>query len=128
VCDILSVQHCPDICLTVTNPFLTLLFRYRKIFHGIASRALSPGMTSAAVVSWVDVILAKLGETIVVVAAGFHAEGLPRSMPPMLHHQREEDSLWAASQLPGSSSPFEPEELSVRMTRKMGVGSIGPLF
>jgi hypothetical protein len=48
----------------------------------------------------VDFILAKLGDVIVIVAAGFQAEAFP-TMPCILQRQRDEDGLWAASQLPG---------------------------
>jgi hypothetical protein len=87
------------------NPsFLEVLFMYREVFHGLASQALLHDTTLSAVVSWVDVILANLGEAIAVVATDFHAESLPPSMPRVLDVQRAEDGLWAASQLPGRIS------------------------
>jgi hypothetical protein len=60
------------------------------------------GTSSAGIVSWVDIVLARLGEAIMVTATGFHDMSLPASMPAILRRQRDEDALWAASQLPGT--------------------------
>jgi hypothetical protein len=77
------------------------LFDLRRIFLGIASRALNRGAGSSTVVSWVDVVLAKLGDAVMVSSTGFHRECLLASIPQTLKRKRDEDGLWAASQLPG---------------------------
>ncbi|KAK7064397.1 hypothetical protein R3P38DRAFT_2824265 [Favolaschia claudopus] len=78
--------------------FFAVLFKQRKLFHGLATHSLpvAERESSAAVVCWVDMILSRLGDNIVVVASG-------GSLAPLLSvstNFKGEDGLCAASQLP----------------------------
>ncbi|KAH9946799.1 hypothetical protein B0H21DRAFT_741825 [Amylocystis lapponica] len=79
--------------------FISLLFEYRRIFHQIAARDITPGNAPPIVVCWVDVILAKLAEVIVVFAHG-PSEDVKRPPLTTLQRQMEGDALRAATQLP----------------------------
>jgi hypothetical protein len=91
---------------SVHPAFLSLLFTYRKTFHAIAARALSPGATISTVVCWVDAVLAHLGEAAMKVAHARirrqdhseHHHGLEN-----LRRQSEDNNLRAAAQLPGKA-------------------------
>ncbi|KIJ68301.1 hypothetical protein HYDPIDRAFT_24595 [Hydnomerulius pinastri MD-312] len=82
--------------------FLHLLFQYRRLFHIIAIGDLRPGSAVPAIVCWVDVILAKLGDVSTLVATGFHRNSPDQTLPDVLQAQRQEDNLRAAMQLPDS--------------------------
>lgn len=102
------LAHCS---IPLTNPvrpsFLDLLFQYRRLFHVIAARDFRPSSAPLAIVCWADVVLAKLGDVVVVIAAGLDEEHPDHSLPGSLKAQREEDNLRAAIQLPGKTHPAE---------------------
>ncbi|KIK95375.1 hypothetical protein PAXRUDRAFT_37688, partial [Paxillus rubicundulus Ve08.2h10] len=77
-----------------------LLFQYRRLFHTIAARDFGPGSVPPAIVCWVDVVLARLGDLSAFVAAGFHENHPDQTLPDVLKVQRQEDNLRAAIQLP----------------------------
>ena len=85
----------------VKPSFLHLLFQYRRLFRVIAARDFPPGTAPSAVVCWVDLLLAKLGDVVAFIAAGLDVDHPDRSLPESLRAQREEDNLRAAIQLPG---------------------------
>ncbi|KAF9240909.1 hypothetical protein BU15DRAFT_73766 [Melanogaster broomeanus] len=89
-----------DVASIFKPSFLHLLFQYRRLFHMLAVKDLSPGSAPPAVVCWVDVVLAKLGDVSAVVAAGFHKNHPDQMLPDVLRAQRQEDNLRAAIQLP----------------------------
>ena len=89
--------------LLVKPAFLQKLFQYRKIFHGLASQGVNT-TNVFTVISWVDIILARLGDAIVYIGSGCHEDSLLQSMPQALRRQRDEDNLYAAAQLPGMPS------------------------
>ncbi|GBE78374.1 hypothetical protein SCP_0112590 [Sparassis crispa] len=81
--------------------FMSLLFDYRKLFHGIAARDTSHTSAPSTVVCWVDVVLSKLGDAVISLI-GRHCtdvKTLEWSFST-LKQQRETDSLYAAVQLP----------------------------
>lgn len=85
-----------------TGRFDTLnkLFDFRRVFHRLASREAHD--SSTAVVSWVDLILARLGEAVQrVVDHGTTSKLLSRSPHRMLSEHQGEGALKAALQLPG---------------------------
>lgn len=89
--------------LTVHSSFISLLFDYRRIFHRLAARDLMHS-APAVVVCWVDVILAKLGDAIFVIASRRPDSSLPVPEEPSfvsLEKQKEGAALRAATQLPG---------------------------
>ena len=82
---------------------MTLLFQFRAVFHRIASYNAQGGHTSV-VVSWVDVILAKLGHAITLATGAlFDVVPIAQDEPHSVRAQREDDMLRAAVQLPGKS-------------------------
>ncbi|KAI9057102.1 hypothetical protein FKP32DRAFT_1396611 [Trametes sanguinea] len=79
---------------------LTLLLEYRAVFREIASRSLQASSTAVAV-CWVDVILAKLGQSIITAAGLFYdVTRSDKGQPEALRTQKQEDMLRAAIQLP----------------------------
>jgi len=76
------------------------MFQYRRLFHAIAIQELRSVTAVPTVISWVDVILAKLGDVTSCVASAMHDryDGLSDA----LRKRREEDNIRAAAQLPGS--------------------------
>lgn len=83
---------------------LDKLFQFRRAFHRIASREAHD--SSTVVVTWVDVILAKLGETMQhVVCHGTTSnqckQGSENNHNGVLARHKEEAALSAALQLPG---------------------------
>ncbi|KAH7883720.1 hypothetical protein F5I97DRAFT_1580022 [Phlebopus sp. FC_14] len=100
------VEDIESIMVNVTslfNPsFMQLLFQYRRIFHFIAMNSVDPGYAVPTVVCWVDVVLAKLGDLSALLAAGFHSYHPDRTLPDALKARRQEDSIRAAIQLPGT--------------------------
>ncbi|KIJ21622.1 hypothetical protein PAXINDRAFT_95165 [Paxillus involutus ATCC 200175] len=89
-----------DVASIFKPSFLHLLFQYRRLFHIIAARDLRPGSAPPAIVCWVDVVLARLGDVSAFVAAGFHENHPDQTLPDVLKVQRQEDNLRAAIQLP----------------------------
>ncbi|KAI0936199.1 hypothetical protein AcV5_004396 [Taiwanofungus camphoratus] len=86
----------------VHSSFISLLFDYRRIFHRLAARDLMHS-APAVVVCWVDVILAKLGDAIFVIASRRPDSSLPVPEEPSfvsLEKQKEGAALRAATQLP----------------------------
>lgn len=79
---------------------MNLLFTYREAFREIASKS-SHG-THATIITWVDVILAKLGDVAMAVAVGFSLPAV--SLPEGIRQHIQEDILRAAAQLPRKSS------------------------
>jgi hypothetical protein len=88
----------------VRPSFLHLLFQYRRLFRVIATRDFKLSPAPLAVVCWVDVVLAKLGDVAAFIAAGLDGDHPDQSLPESLKAQREEDNLRAAIQLPGRTS------------------------
>jgi|SRR6267154_632319 len=86
----------------VRSSFLNLLFQYRRLFHAIAVQELKSISAVPIVISWVDAVLAKLGDVASCVASAMHDRYLNDDLPEALRKRREEDNLRAASQLPGS--------------------------
>ncbi|KAG1716553.1 hypothetical protein ID866_605, partial [Astraeus odoratus] len=80
--------------------FLQLLFQYRRLFRVIAAKEIRPRCRIPAVVCWVDVVLAKLGDLINLIATEFSKSRPQSSLPKVLVVQQQEDSLRAAIQLP----------------------------
>lgn len=114
--DIASIRGSRDflylLCsFAVTNPvrpsFLHLLFQYRRLFRAIAARDFKLNFAPLAIVCWVDIVLAKLGDVAALVAAGLDKDHPDQSLPESLKVQREEDNLRAAIQLPGKSCSAE---------------------
>ncbi|KAJ7706399.1 hypothetical protein B0H17DRAFT_1037040 [Mycena rosella] len=93
-------QNLVDFSELLSVSFLTVLFKHRKVFHKIAAHSLAsePG-SSGAIVCWVDVILAKLGDASITVTTGAFLD-LATPLFPGSTESRSEDSLRAASQLP----------------------------
>ncbi|PBL00741.1 hypothetical protein ARMGADRAFT_1160030 [Armillaria gallica] len=87
----------PDLTLVLQPSFLHTLFAHRTVFHHIAvSSAVD---ATSTIVCWVDVLLAKLADAIIMVAGnGSQLSGVQHSEE--WHLQREDDNLRAASQLP----------------------------
>lgn len=84
------------------DQFIQLLFHHRRVFHSIALRHTAKGSSFIAV-CWVDILLAKLAEAVVVVAgAHMTAEYAQNDLPLTIRRQREEDNVRAAAQLPGT--------------------------
>lgn len=84
-------------CL-VNAEFLSVLFLHRKTSRTIATEAAIPNAV-AAIVCWVDVVLAKISMSILTVASGFSPHPLTASAK-FIQSQREEDYVRAATQLP----------------------------
>lgn len=77
--------------------FLSILFDHRK-----ASRNIAVQSDTSTVISWVDILLAKLSTFALTVAAGFSCEILVHESK-FMRSQREEDCVRASTQLPGVS-------------------------
>lgn len=78
--------------------FISILFTYRRVFHGIAAREAD---ALAVVVCWVDVVLSRLGEAIVQISGGNISVSEPNfPTSDLLQKQRDDDALRAAIQLP----------------------------
>ncbi|OAX44755.1 hypothetical protein K503DRAFT_3167 [Rhizopogon vinicolor AM-OR11-026] len=80
--------------------FLKLMFQYRRLFHAIAIQELGAVAPVPIVISWVDAILAKLGDVASRVASAMHDRYYNDDIPEALRKRREEDNLRAAAQLP----------------------------
>lgn len=79
--------------------FLDVLFEHRQFFYSMAIRSTGQDASlSATIVSWVDVLLARLGDFILTVASGLCGSLVN---PGYLRTQREGDGIRAATQLPG---------------------------
>ncbi len=90
--------------LQVEAPFLSLLFQYRVIFNRIAANS-TEGSNSSLIITWVDIVLARIGQAIIVAAGTFfHVPPIDQHQPPSVRAQREDDILRVAVQLPGISS------------------------
>ncbi|OJA10801.1 hypothetical protein AZE42_00303 [Rhizopogon vesiculosus] len=91
-----------SLALILQPSFLNLMFQYRRLFHAIAIQELGTVAPVPIVVSWVDAILARLGDVASRVACAMH-DGYPNDdIPEALRKRREEDNLRAAAQLPGA--------------------------
>ncbi|KAG2077159.1 hypothetical protein BDR04DRAFT_650516 [Suillus decipiens] len=80
--------------------FLNLLFQYRRLFHALAVQELKKVTVVPIIISWVDGILAKLGDVVSCVASAMHDRYFEDELPEALRKRREEDNLRAAAQLP----------------------------
>ncbi|KDQ63765.1 hypothetical protein JAAARDRAFT_189303 [Jaapia argillacea MUCL 33604] len=88
----------------VNHQFMQLLFEYRRIFRSLAATNLaSRGTASSVVVCWVDLIIAKLAEAILLLSGGLE---YPDFAAGGLNQRRESNGIRAASQLPGSVTPY----------------------
>jgi hypothetical protein len=89
--------------IPVNAAFLNILFDHRQKFSSIGARSYPHNkLSSATIISWVDVVLAKLGNFILSVASGL-SHGLHNHTSGYLQYQRDEDGIRAATQLPGIS-------------------------
>ncbi|KAF9456257.1 hypothetical protein BDZ94DRAFT_1276108 [Collybia nuda] len=80
--------------------FLNALFIHRQTFFDKGGSSASFNVPlSATIISWVDIVLAKLGDFILIVASGLRHQ-FCNTTPAYLQTQREEDSISAATQLP----------------------------
>jgi len=86
----------------VRPSFLNLLFQYRRLFHALAVQELKKVAVVPIIISWVDAVLAKLGDVVSCVASAMHDRYLDEELPEALRKRREEDNLRAAAQLPGT--------------------------
>ncbi|TFY52613.1 hypothetical protein EVJ58_g9913 [Rhodofomes roseus] len=92
-------------CGSVDPENVALLFAYRQVFYVIAAREVHVGMASSAVVCWVDVVFAKLGEAITTVAAGSPpSTDQSADLHASMQKQFESHLLRAATQLPSTWS------------------------
>lgn len=73
---------------------MSLLFEYRAVFRTVAARQVPVGCSSSSVICWVDVVLARVSSLV-----GHPDCNFPHL--PSLQKQREDDTLRAATQLPG---------------------------
>ncbi|KAF8446093.1 hypothetical protein L210DRAFT_2954583 [Boletus edulis BED1] len=105
-----------DIASILKPSFLDLLFQYRRLFRVIAARDFKLGSAPQAVVCWVDVVLAKLGDVVALIAAGLDGDCPGHSLPEPLMAQREEDNLRAAIQLPDNWDMLPSMLLSERVS------------
>lgn len=123
---ILPISYIRSFSLTnaVRPSFLYLLFQYRRLFRVIATRDFKLNSTPLAIVCWVDVILAKLGDVVACIAAGLDGDHPGHSLPGSLKAQREEDNLRAAIQLPGRTCSTEIWALYLTRCRQLGHASI----
>ncbi|KAG2350516.1 hypothetical protein BDR05DRAFT_27310 [Suillus weaverae] len=80
--------------------FLNLLFQYRRLFHALAVQELKKVTVIPIIISWVDAVLARLGDVVSCVASARHDRYLDDELPEALRKRREEDNLRAAAQLP----------------------------
>ncbi|KZT30372.1 hypothetical protein NEOLEDRAFT_1237648 [Neolentinus lepideus HHB14362 ss-1] len=86
--------------VSVQEEFLSSLFDYKKVFYKLASQDCPREAAPSIVICWVDVILAKLGEAICILAAEAPIPDDYPAIPTSLKKQQEDDSLRAAAQLP----------------------------
>ncbi|CDO72363.1 hypothetical protein BN946_scf184977.g60 [Trametes cinnabarina] len=97
--DAIGIQ--PALSAILSESTLILLLEFRVLFRNIASRhvaASSAGVT----ICWVDVVLARLGQSIVCAAGMFgDVKSEDANQPEALRAQKEDDMLRAAIQLPG---------------------------
>lgn len=111
----------------LTNPvrpsFLHLLFQYRRLFRVIATRDFKPNSAPLAIVCWVDVVLARLGDVAACIAAGLDVDHPDQLLPESLKARREEDNLRAAIQLPGTTC-FTETWMYLTRHRQLGYASI----
>lgn len=89
-----------DLESLVQPSFLSILFDYRKVFHGLAAEDLVSGAVASTIICWVDVIFAKLSEASVVVAGGLRLGFSQAYQFEDLRKHLDEDCLRAAAQLP----------------------------
>ncbi|KAG1833955.1 hypothetical protein EV424DRAFT_858051 [Suillus variegatus] len=80
--------------------FLNLLFQYRRLFHALAVQELNKAAVVPIIISWVDAVLARLGEVVSFVASAMHDRYFDDKLPEALRKRRDEDNLRAAAQLP----------------------------
>ncbi|KAG2159577.1 uncharacterized protein EDB93DRAFT_1073996 [Suillus bovinus] len=80
--------------------FLNLLFQYRRLFHALAVQELNKVAVIPIIISWVDAVLARLGDVALCVASAMHDRYFDDELPEALRKRREEDNLRAAAQLP----------------------------
>ncbi|KAG1755140.1 uncharacterized protein EDB91DRAFT_275391 [Suillus paluster] len=80
--------------------FLNLMFQYRRLFHALAVQELQTVSVVPIVISWVDAVIAKLGDIVSCVASATYDRCLDNDLPQALRKRREEDNLRAAAQLP----------------------------
>ncbi|KAH0838421.1 hypothetical protein J3R83DRAFT_6728 [Lanmaoa asiatica] len=111
-----SCGFIPDVASILRPSFLYLLFQYRRLFRVIATRDLKLGSAPLAIVCWVDVVLAKLGDVAAFIAGGLDRNHPNQSLPESLKAQREEDNLRAAIQLPDNWDMLPSILLSERVS------------
>ncbi|KAF8559216.1 hypothetical protein OG21DRAFT_712038 [Imleria badia] len=106
----------PDIASILRPSFVHLLFQYRRLFRVLAARDFKLTSAPLAIVCWVDIVLAKLGDVAALVAAGLDGDHPDQSLPESLKAQREEDNLRAAIQLPDNWDMLPSILLSERVS------------
>ncbi|KAG2368290.1 hypothetical protein BDR07DRAFT_1372319 [Suillus spraguei] len=70
------------------------------LFHALAVQELKKVTVIPIIISWVDAVLAKLGDVVSCVASAMHDRCFDDELPEALRKRREEDNLRAAAQLP----------------------------
>jgi hypothetical protein len=78
------------------------LFAFRKMFRRIGRNCAPKGTTSSNIITWVDVILAKLSEAVAHIASGECSGSRELSCMQAFRDIRAEDRLRACTQLPGN--------------------------
>ncbi|KAK7058838.1 hypothetical protein VNI00_001462 [Paramarasmius palmivorus] len=93
----------PHYLVLMQSRFLAQVFTQRKYFRRIATKELLHDMddSSTVVLSWCDVLLAKLSDVTILLVGESDLEKHPNTEAAFLMKQQEQDSLMAASQLPG---------------------------
>lgn len=94
---------------TVVKPtFLNKLFEYRLLYQDAASQT-----NAKMLVTWVDVLLASLSfSTVVVAAAASDVQLLDQGVSETIRLKKRHDSIRAATQLPGKAL-FEREDVLI---------------
>lgn len=90
---------------TVQIDCLERLFSLRQAFHVIALQAIRTSKPQFSVICWVDVILARLGDAVMVIIEGESRQSRPGTTDATtLSTHKDEIALYAALQLPRTSS------------------------
>jgi len=87
-------KHAKGLPSAANQSFMSLLFEYRAVFRTVAARHAPVGCSSPLVICWVDVVLARVSTLV------DHPDCFFPHLPS-LQRQREDDTLRAATQLPG---------------------------
>jgi predicted patatin/cPLA2 family phospholipase len=101
----------------VKPAFLNKLFEYRLFYQDAASQT-NPKFLHSTLVTWVDVLLASLSFTTVIVAtAASEVQLLDQGVSETIRLQKRHDSIRAATQLPGKALLKQKDVLMFYMCR-----------